>query len=220
MPLFVPTFVFNHYESEIVRNIKEIKGGNNAGNNVEYNAINNSVINNTESKLYGHIFSNNGMWTMSSLLQRKDSPAFDKFIIDSAPEFSYKDPPLDIQIGKLSRVVTSVILKRPQYEHYMITPLTKACFYILIPTWRLINTIQRLINVNILPDFTELNVYMRDNSPAIPTYFIYSKGDLLLPYKYSQEYKKILDDRGIETYEKLFGEDVGHTGDYNIYMLI
>jgi hypothetical protein len=217
MPLFVPTIIQNYYESEILRNIKQIKLEKSVENNVEHNALNNNGIDNDESRLFGHVYSNNGMWTLSSICQKKDAPFFDKFIIDSAPEFAYKDLPLDIQITKLSRVLTSVILKRSQYEHYIITPLTKAYFYLLIPPWRLICTIQKMMNLNILPNHTEFNVYMRDYAPAIPTYFIFSKGDLLLPYKYSQEYKKVLDDRGVVTYEKLFGEDVGHTGDYFIY---
>lgn len=201
MPQFVPTFVKNFYESEIARVVQKIKDDDMT----------------LPSKLYGHTFSNNGAWTLATLCQRPDLPPFDKLLIDSAPAFSFKRISISEEVRIIARVMTSVVLRRPEYEHPVISPLVKSVLFIAIPIWRLTNVVQKVIDEDILPDYLMLNIFMRDKSPNVPTYFIYSDGDALVPSYLIREFKKHLEDRNVLTFERVYCEDVPHVSAFFKY---
>jgi hypothetical protein len=201
MPQFVPTFVRSYYEREIALSVKKIRARDH-------------VLG--KSKLSAHIFSNNGTWAFSTLSRRSDLPSFDKLVIDSAPAFYYKRISVPSEVNLLSRVITSVILQRPQYEHLISIPV-KAVLYVFIPTWRLTNFVQSCFGVDILPDYRELSCHMRDKSPQVPTLFIYSIGDNLVPFERVKEFKNSLKDRGVPTTDLVFGVEVPHTAAFFKY---
>lgn len=201
MPQFVPTFVRSYYEHEIASSVKKIRASD-------------DVL--AKTTLAAHIFSNNGIWAFSTLSRRSDLPSFDKLVIDSAPSFYYKRISISGEVNLLSRVITSVILQRPQYEHYISIPV-KAVLFVFIPTWRLTNFVQSCFGVDILPDYRELSCHMRDKSPQVPTLFVYSIGDNLVPFERVKEFKNSLKDRGVDTSELVFGIEVPHTAAFFKY---
>jgi Eukaryotic protein of unknown function (DUF829) len=201
MPQFVPTFVRSYYEHKIASSVQQIR--------LEADVP-------AESKLFCHIFSNNGAWSFSTLCRRKELPQFDRLLIDSAPAFAYKRISTSNEVNLISRVLTSVILQRPQYEHPVDIPI-RAILYIFIPTWRLINHVQKFVGLDILPDYPDLSNYMRENSPNVPTLFIYSIGDKLVPFEKVREFKTALKDRGVPTSELVFGVEVAHTAGFFKY---
>jgi hypothetical protein len=81
--------------------------------------INENVSN---KNMFAHVYSNNGTWVWASLLQRNDLPKFNKVIFDSAAYLLYERDGLYLEARKLSEVVVSTILKRPQYTHQILTP--------------------------------------------------------------------------------------------------
>lgn len=200
MPQFVPTFIRSYYERELALAVRKIRSSDDP----------------PQSKLHAHIFSNNGTWAFSTLSRRNDLPSFDKLVIDSAPAFYYKRIPVPDEVNLLSRVITSVVLQRPQYEHYVSIPI-KAVLYVFIPTWRLTNYVQSFFGVDILPDYRELSCHMRDKSPTVPTLFIYSIGDNLVKFERVKEFKNSLRDRGVDTSELVFGVEVAHTAAFFKY---
>ena len=150
------------------------------------------------------------------MCRRKDIPQFDRLLFDSAPAFAYKRISTSLEVNLISRVLTSVILQRPQYEHPVDIPI-KAVLYIFIPTWRFINFCQKFVGLDVLPDYPDLSNYMRENSPKVPTLFIYSIGDKLVPFEKVREYKAALKDRGVPTSELVFGVEVAHTAGFFKY---
>ena len=201
MPQFVPTFVRSYFEHKIAASVQKVR-------------LDADVS--AESKLFCHIFSNNGAWNFSTLCRRTDLPQFDKLLIDSAPAFAYKRISTSHEVSLISRVLTSVILQRPQYEHPVDIPI-KAILYIFIPTWRFINYCQKFVGLDILPDYPDLSNYMREHSPNVPTLFIYSIGDKLVPFEKVKEFKTALKDRGVPTSELVFGVEVAHTAGFFKY---
>lgn len=199
MPQYVTASLRRYYETELVIAVQTIRE---------------KVDPSLESKLYGHVFSNNGAWALATLSQRTDFPSFDKLVLDSAPAFHYEQISMSDEVRLHSRVITSVLLGKPQYEGHPINILIKSGLYICVPFWRAICIVQSLIKENIIADFLQLNILMRDKSPHAPTYFVYSTGDKLVSADSVKEFKKILEERGIPTYEKVFGEDVAHTGSF------
>ena len=78
------------------------------------------------------------------------------------------------------RVLTSVILKRAQYNH---NPLTSMLFCIVFPAvclLRLVITLQNVLNLDLVDDKLKLNAWLRHCTPIVPMLFIYSKGDKLV----------------------------------------
>ena len=202
MPLYVSASLRKYYETELVIAVQTIRE---------------KADPSLESKLYGHVFSNNGAWALATLSQRSDFPAFDKLVIDSAPAFHYEQIPISSEVLMHTLVITSVLLGKPQYEGHPAHALIKSGLYICVPFWRAISKIQLVMKVNIIADFLQLNILMRDKSPHAPTFFVYSTGDKLIPADSIKEFKKVLEGRNIPTYEKVFGDDVAHTGSFFKY---
>lgn len=198
MPSFVPSCVKSYFEQQIALSVQEIKAADNTMK---------------ESKLLAHVFSNNGTWTFSTLCRRKDLPSFDKLLLDSAPALNYQRLQLHQEVNMISRVITSIILQRPQYQHPF-DIFIKFILYLAIPMGGLTS---RLTGISFLPNYLELNCYMRDESPLVPTLFVYSSGDELVPFEMVKDFKSILKSRGVPTTELVFGNDVAHTASFFTY---
>ena len=199
MPQYVPSFVRRYYETEIAAAVQEIR----SKDDPSYG-----------SKLCGHVFSNNGAWSLATLCQRTDLPPFDKLIYDSAPALYYEQIPISLEVERHSRVITSVLLEKPQYEGHSMIIFIKAALYAFVPLWRTINILQKVFKENVVTDYLVLNIILRDKSPAVPTYFIYSSGDKLVPSTCVRDFKLLLQARNIPTFEKDFGDEVPHTASF------
>ena len=200
MPSFAPSCVKCYFEQQIALSVQEIKAADNTMK---------------ESNLLAHVFSNNGAWTFSTLCRRKDLPSFDKLLLDSAPAFHYQRLQLHREVNMISRVLTSTILQRPQYQHPF-DIFIKSILYLAIPFGGLMNHLTTY-GISVLPNYLELNRYMRDESPVIPTLFVYSIGDKLVPFEMVKDFKNALKGRGVPTTELVFGNDVAHTASFFIY---
>ena len=68
-----------------------------------------------------------------------------------------------------------------------------------------------------MEDFVELNLYLRDRCPRVPTLFLYSSGDALIPAAQVKSFQKIWKERGIEVSEHAFGDDIEHVAGFYIH---
>jgi hypothetical protein len=130
-----------------------------------------------------------------------------KMIIDSAPFLRYYQLSAFEEAEGLSRVCTSILLNKSIYHHYLITPVVK--FSLLIYC-----TIMNLANSVILNEDSDRSndLYLSDKTPNIPSLFIYSTGDKLIPPTEIQNYTNMLRKRDVVVEEKVFGDEVPHTG--------
>lgn len=208
-PLFTPNFI----RKEQTESLVSIINYHCLSSKNENKSINND---NKSKKLYFHIFSNNGSWTYSSLYFRSKLQHPEKVIIDSAPFFYYNEfEPYDLAV-LFSKAITSIVLREPIYYHSIITPIV---IYMLTAFFYMDYNIIKKINSDyqLLPEYVKLNDFFRNDSPNIPTLFIYSLGDKIIPKENILEFKKYLDNRNIITSEKFFGEEVKHVAAYFKY---
>lgn len=165
-----------------------------------------------------HIFSNNGSWSYGSLLKAGFIPNPNCVIMDSAPFFVYKEMELSEDVKLLSQVLTSVILSGPVYQHPFITPLSKLILYPYILFSRLVTSIQSHLGVfEIFFDSISINMLLRDHSPKVPTLFLYSEGDQLVPKERVEDYINHLSNRGVPVSKYVFGNDVPHVGGFYLH---
>ncbi len=199
MPLAVPLFVRDLLELRLWKTIKEM--------NVE--------------NMYVHSFSNNGIWVVGSLLKQQELPQIQRIVIDSAPVFYYEELKVTTEVNVLSRVLVSVILKGPRYTHPIYTPITKALLYSMLYGSKLFSAIEKVffptLQLRFVPDFIELNHYIKDKFPVIPTLFIYSNDDDLVPKEYIKDFidkikPKFIKDGNPELLQVFTVEKVPHVG--------
>ena len=199
MPLTVPLFVRDLLEARLWKIIKEMNVKN----------------------MYVHSFSNNGIWVIGSLLKQHELPQIQRIVIDSAPVFYYEELKLNIEVNALSRVLVSVILKGPHYAHPIYTPITKTLLYLILYGSKFFRTIEKIfsptIKLRFVPDFIELNHYIKDKFPVIPTLFIYSKDDNLVPKEYINDFidkikPKFIENGNSELLQVFTVEKVPHVG--------
>jgi hypothetical protein len=210
-PLLTPNFISDSFErqiGEVLQNtINELE--------TEYSTVVSSGRK-VKIPLIAHIYSNNGTWVYASLMKKCLIREADGLIFDSAPYLVYKHMSLYAEASIFTRVITSVVLGEAKYHHPLYSPIIRG---ILLPGFAIRRLLEHTPFVNdfLLYDYLELNEYLRDRMPVLPSMFIYSKGDKLVPKESIEEFMNLLKKRyfKIETVE--FGEDVGHTGSFYKY---
>jgi hypothetical protein len=190
MPLFCPEPIRHHFEVEIEQAVKR-----------HYEA--------SSSKLFVHIFSNNGSWNYASLCKNGKIPMSHKIVIDSAPSFWYDRVATASQIDSISAVFTSIMMKRPVYDVFPLTNILKVVITRLARVHRFM--VDHQGRFHFMTDFVVLNTYFRDHSPVVPTLFISSSGDKLVPLKDIASFRDSLQQRGVPVMSVDFGNDIGHT---------
>lgn len=192
MPLIVPLFVRKIIETHILE--------------VLHQAINKSQ----NSDIICHIFSNNGSWSYARLQNHSNFPRISQLVYDSAPALFYQELSILDESAIFSRVITSVVLKRPQYVHF---PLSNILQLLLLPGMtfaRCLLWFQTVTGIELVTDIVKMNVWLRDHSPNVPTLFLQSRGDGLVTESIVNEYIAHLRQRGIAPRLKLFDEAVPH----------
>lgn len=202
MPMFCPEFIRMIFEDEIETSVR-------GSCMAEYEHQKNE---HSDHRLLVQVYSNNGSWNYASLCKHNKLPLVPtKLLIDAAPSFWYDEDTLKShQLHALANVLTSIIRGKAEYEVY---PLTNILRFIIFRSSGLYNFIRRWQGERRwLTDFMSLNIYFRDNSPKIPTAFVYSSGDKLVPMEDIQQFKEAYSKaHNIACPEIVFGDDVGHT---------
>ena len=176
-----------------------------------------------KSRLLCHVFSNNGAWVYGAvdchMLREGRGPLFEKVIVDSAPYLVYESKSVFEEASILSRVLTSVVLQKNVYEHRTVTPIVKAIYIPYAIASRVFEFIQDHIwtTARFVPKMKELNLFLRDRLRVVPTLFIYSRGDKLIPPSAVQEFvgeysKRSVDAAGVREIE--YGDNVAHVGGF------
>jgi len=187
MPLGIPNFVRSALLGDIV---KEMEGLSQGG--VKDVSI--------------HLFSNNGTWSYATLMELIHSrnakldtplPRVDRIVYDSGPHLFYEDMGIHDEVKMYSLVATSIVLGRAQYEHPIISPALKAVLYVVNSVHRAIRTVQEHVmpSIDLVPRYVEMNLYLRDKSPAIPHLFMYSKDDGLVKPAHVEAYATAISER-------------------------
>jgi hypothetical protein len=155
-----------------------------------------------------HLFSNNGTWSYATLMELISSrnaslasplPRVDRVVYDSGPHLFYEDLGIHDEVKMYSLVATSIVLGRAQYEHPVISPLLKGILYVINSIHRVIRLVQDVVPaINLVPRYVEMNLYLRNKSPAIPHLFLYSKDDGLVDPTYVQAYAADLTERFVQ----------------------
>lgn len=129
-----------------------------------------------------HAFSNNGTWSYATLAAtiereslREQVPRFDRLVLDSGPQLFHHDIGMHEEVRIFARVLTSVALGKPVYHHHVVTPVIKTALYLTAVFHRFVRFLQRFVPLNIVPPYLEMNEYLRDRAPVIPTMFMFSK---------------------------------------------
>lgn len=197
MPLILPKFVRSSFESDVGQTLKE---------QIEKIETSSKGV---KPRVLLHSYSNNGAWAFSNLLKdNKLAIIPEKIILDSSPWFTYKrDVPFESVI--LSQLFTSILLGRPEYYHFPFTPIARMGAGILLTL--------SLITDKIIPfkyyfflNYFDMHAYLRDNYPCVPTLFICSSGDKLVPPKQIEPFRKVLEERQVPMEVHEFGDDVPH----------
>ena len=155
-----------------------------------------------------HVFSNNGSWSYASLCQRSDFPRPKAVIFDSAPHFIFNRADVLTQKDDLTRVVVSIILQRAQYHHAVLTPLLTPVISVLLYLSEFVLRVQG--SYRIVPDLVSYSLFLRDESPIVPSLFIYSSGDRLCNQSKIEEFIAARRSRGVPCRAEKFGTDVEH----------
>jgi len=155
-----------------------------------------------------HLFSNNGTWSYATLMELISArnatlatplPKVDRVVYDSGPHLFYEDLGLHDEVKMYSLVATSIVLGRAQYEHPVISPLLKGILYVIDSIHRVIRLVQDVIPaINLVPRYVEMNLYLRDKSPAIPHLFLYSTDDGLVKPANVEAYASALTERFVQ----------------------
>ena len=170
-------------------------------------------------KFYCHLFSNNGSWSYHNFMNRIK---FAKVIMDSGPAAHYDNKSINDEAQALSRVFTSIILKKNIYSHAIISPILHTILLPYIVFIRAILDLQDRISVPLFPNYLQRNIALRDASPVCPHLFICSTGDTILenPHTVAERvevYGGYIKKRGIPTAIHVFGNDVPHTSSFYLY---
>jgi hypothetical protein len=187
-PLWAPEFIRRYFEDDIASLIRE---------------------HSANAPIIVHSFSNNGIWTYSSLCRRGILTQHDKVIIDSAPHLWYE--PLTVRQEAL--MYTVVTLKSMSFTGLIKKfekPLLLNTFTLLLACCHIVKCCQGLLGIIVIGDVYEMNRYIRDDLAQVPTLFIYGKGDTLVEWPFIEEFidRWKLRNENIETLR--FGDDVGH----------
>jgi len=164
-----------------------------------------------------HLFSNNGTWSYATLMELINSrnaklgtaaattavpphlplPRIDRIVYDSGPHLFYEDMGIHDEVKMYSLVATSIVLGRAQYEHPIISPLLKGALYAINSVHRALRLVQEHVipSLDLVPRYVEMNLYLRDESPAIPHLFMYSSDDGLVSSHRVEAFAAALDKR-------------------------
>ncbi len=161
--------------------------------------------------MYVHSFSNNGAWTYAALCMLQDetggkiisgAEVVKGLIMDSAPHVFYEHWDIKSEVHIYSRVVTSIILGRAQYDHYIVSPIVRSWLYIACIFHRVLRFVQQISPwINIVPPYIAMNLFLRDKTPAVPTLMMYSKDDGLVSHEHVEKYTHALRQRYVATGE-------------------
>jgi hypothetical protein len=205
----VPGFIRNRFEDWIAEEIKSNLQAM-APESKTASASASSVMN---ESFITHIYSNNGAWVYGSLCRRALIPRPSLVVWDASPSLWYDpDAPVTELAAGLCRVFVSNLLRGPIYTHPILTPIGTFFLSCFISLSMALAKIQG--SYHIVPDMVKMNLYLRDQSPIIPSVFIYSTGDRLIPKEVIQEFITALRGRGVPIVEKIFGDEVSHTGSF------
>jgi hypothetical protein len=156
-------------------------------------------------QMYVHSFSNNGAWSYAALGMLQDeagvkilpgAEVVKGLIMDSAPHLFYEHWKLGSEVQMYSRVLTSVILGRAQYDHYIVSPIVRSLLYIASVFHRILRFVQEICPwINLVPPYIAMNFFLRDKTPAVPTLMMYSKDDGLVSPVHVEQYTRELQQR-------------------------
>ena len=199
-PLFVPLCVEAHFESQAMTLLAQQR----------------QTKPPQQLKFYAHIFSNNGSWSYHNFMNRIK---FDKIIMDSGPAAYYESNSIGDEAKALSRVFTSIILRKNIYHHPIISPIVYTVLLPYIVFIRAILDIQDRLSVPVFPNYLQRNIALRDASPVCPHLFICSTGDEIMekPQTVAERvelFREYISKRGIPTSIHVFDNDVPHTGSF------
>jgi hypothetical protein len=169
MPLWAPEFARKHLISHLCDEVASAK---------------------TEEVLV-HSFSNNGTWAYGEMSQelsnrrgddaKRNTFHISKLVIDSAPYYYYEPIGLAKSVAEYQPVILSVLLNKAVYHHYIYTPILTAILTVLGGTAQAIYMLPFGLGQCLIPDFLLLSLYLKDESPAVPTLFLYGNCDRLIP---------------------------------------
>lgn len=151
------------------------------------------------SELYLHIFSNNGCWALSYLLDISTFPIPRKVIFDSAPLLFPLEPVSLLDTAfQFSTAITGLILRKEQYYSFPLTHLVAVFLAIAEAT------------IGIFPPNSRLNSDFLKRIPRVPLLFMYSTGDKLIKADRISRAIGDLRSLGYVAREKVFGAQVPH----------
>ena len=194
-PLFVPRVVGRYFEDKACDLIKQVQRDGGA------------------RKVYVHLFSNNGAWCYSNLMLRKDV-VVDKVVWDASPSGFYEYGSVLHEAQQLCRVLVSIVLNKNQYHHPILSPLITLS---LVPSLLLIRATHHVgsaLGAEIMPDWIQSNLKLRDKSPNVPSLFMYSQGDELVRPSDVVAFQACLRARGVPVTEHVFDATVPHTASF------
>ena len=200
-PLFVPLVIESHFEHLATSLLLQQRSCKETSPPPQY---------------FAHIFSNNGSWSFHNLMNRVK---FDKIVMDSGPAAYYEAGTLSDEASQLSRVFTSIILRKNTYHHAIISPILHTMLVPYILFIRTILDLQNRMGVPIFPNYLQRNIALRDTSPVCPYLFICSTGDTILekPQTMVQRvevFRGHIAKRGVPTAIHVFDDDVPHTSSF------
>ena len=205
MPMFVPGFIRHYIELEVLQCLRDevLNADVNKDSIIVQQDITTPILT-PKRRLFCHLFSNNGSWSYASLCvkHKTEMLAIEKLVFDSAPALNYESPPITDQINGFSRVLTSIILRRSQYEHFPVSFIVKLFLFPIISFRSLLSTIFGYEPIILL------SLWLRNHTPNIPTLFLYSQRDQLVTSVAVEDYMRILKERGISITTKRFDDDL------------
>ena len=186
-------------------------------------AINQHFVNvhelqSNNTKLYYHVFSNNGSWAYADLTEQANNSIKvkqpDKVIFDSAAYLPTEHNSVIEESYLLSRPFVAMILKRPQYDHWFITRVLTICF---LPVVILQQYCSKYYGSSILPDIYSLHSYLKYKH-SIPSLFVYSTGDQLVSVSMVEDFISHQQIRNIPvSLWEIMDINVPHTSSYFKY---
>lgn len=166
-------------------------------------------------KIHLHIFSNNGSWAYGGLLDKGVLHNPESIIFDSAPYLPYNEVS-DADIEQFSIGMTSLLLNAPVYYQFPLTPFLRVSLRWFTNTIFFFTRVQG--NLKIATDYLAIHRTLRDKFPVkSKVCFVYSSGDAMMPTSAIQRFKNELEAKGVKCSEKLYGDDVQHTGAFFKY---
>lgn len=166
-------------------------------------------------KVHVHCFSNNRSWVFAGLLNKGYLRNAHSVVFDSAPFITYADRiPVEV-IDNFARGMTSYVLNAPIYNKFPLAPF----FWLFLRIFTdVICTTAKYQPIKVVPDYVHMNRNLRDLFPLqSKVCFIYSSGDAMMPTSAIQRFRNELEAKGVKCSEKLYGDDVQHTGAFFKY---